>query len=58
MCIETGLSRALALNSARVAKIALFRYFKKNVRVKGLKIVSYSSLHLTTPQKGKLSIAT
>ena len=38
MCVETGLSRALALNSACVAKIALFRYFKKNVRVKGLMI--------------------
>ena len=37
MRIETSFSPALALKAACVGKNAQFRYFKKNVRVKGLK---------------------
>ena len=39
MRVETGLSPALTLKAACVAKNALFCYFKKNVRVKGLKLL-------------------
>ena len=38
MRVETGLSPALALKAACVGKNAKFHYFKKNVRIKGLKI--------------------
>ena len=37
MRVETGLSPVLTLKSACVGSNAEFRYFKKNVRVKGLK---------------------
>ena len=37
MRVETGLSPALALKSACVGKNVLFCYFKKKVRVKGLR---------------------
>ena len=36
MRVKTGLSPALALKAVCVGKNAYFRYFKKNMRVKGL----------------------
>ena len=36
MHVEASLSPALTLKSACIGKNALFHYFKKNVRVKGL----------------------
>ena len=37
MCVKTGLSPELALKALCVGKNVYFHYFKKNVRVKGLK---------------------
>ena len=36
MLLETGLTPALALKAACVGKNAEFRYFKKNMGIKGL----------------------
>ena len=51
MHVETGLSPALTLKAACVGKNALFRYFEKNMGVKGLLMAlgqTHTQIHART----------